>query len=100
MDVSSRVPCGDFAPGVDEGFNANGEKPMATVSKSQAGAQRSDTRNDAAYRQASAAVPPDRVAARAYEIWVASGRPSGRDQDHWFQAERELRGAEGSRGGR
>ncbi|HET7826674.1 MAG TPA: DUF2934 domain-containing protein [Anaeromyxobacter sp.] len=73
---------------------------MATVSKSQAGAQRTDTRSDAAQRQASAGVPPDRIAARAYEIWVASGRPNGRDQEHWFQAEKELRGAQGSRAGR
>ncbi len=33
-----------------------------------------------------------RVAERAYEIWQQSGRPNGRDQDHWFQAEREVRG--------
>jgi hypothetical protein len=73
---------------------------MATVSKSQAGAQRNDTRNAAAQRQTAAAVPPDRIAERAYEIWVASGRPAGRDQEHWFQAERALRGADGSRAGR
>jgi hypothetical protein len=33
---------------------------------------------------------PD-VAARAYEIWQRSGCPNGKDQEHWFQAERELR---------
>jgi hypothetical protein len=32
------------------------------------------------------------VAKRAYELWLASGRAHGRDQEHWFQAERELRG--------
>jgi Protein of unknown function (DUF2934) len=31
-----------------------------------------------------------RVRARAYEIWEREGRPRGRDQDHWYQAEREL----------
>jgi hypothetical protein len=31
------------------------------------------------------------VAKRAYELWVASGRPQGKDQEHWFQAERELK---------
>ena len=31
------------------------------------------------------------VAARAYEIWQRSGCPQGKDQEHWFQAERELR---------
>jgi hypothetical protein len=34
----------------------------------------------------------DRIAQRAYEIWMQSGRPNGHDQEHWFQAERELRG--------
>jgi hypothetical protein len=27
---------------------------------------------------------------RAYAIWEASGRPHGRDRDHWFQAVREI----------
>jgi hypothetical protein len=30
------------------------------------------------------------VRERAYAIWEASGRPHGRDKDHWFQAVREL----------
>ena len=34
----------------------------------------------------------DRIAQRAYEIWKESGCPDGHDQEHWFQAERELRG--------
>jgi hypothetical protein len=34
----------------------------------------------------------DRIAQRAYEIWKQSGCPDGHDQEHWFQAERELRG--------
>ncbi len=33
----------------------------------------------------------DSIAARAYEIWLESGRPNGKDQEHWFQAEREIR---------
>lgn len=31
------------------------------------------------------------IAARAYEIWVASGRQPGHDKENWLQAERELR---------
>jgi len=27
---------------------------------------------------------------RAYAIWEASGRPLGRDREHWFQAAREV----------
>ncbi len=33
----------------------------------------------------------DSIAARAYEIWRASGGKHGNDQAHWFQAEQELR---------
>ena len=39
----------------------------------------------------SAAPRPADVAARAYEIWQQSGCPHGKDKEHWFQAERELR---------
>ena len=42
----------------------------------------------------SPATTPDRVqkeiAARAYQIWEASGRPNGRDREHWLRAEQEL----------
>jgi Protein of unknown function (DUF2934) len=27
---------------------------------------------------------------RAYIIWEQSGRPAGRDKDHWFQAAKEV----------
>jgi len=33
----------------------------------------------------------EKIAARAYEIWLASGRPMGQDKAHWLQAERELK---------
>ena len=32
----------------------------------------------------------DLIASRAYEIWQHRGRVHGRDQQDWFQAEREL----------
>lgn len=34
----------------------------------------------------------DRVAQRAYELYVLRGRGDGRDKDDWFVAERELMG--------
>lgn len=34
----------------------------------------------------------DDVARRAYQRWEEGGREHGRDQDHWYDAERELRG--------
>jgi hypothetical protein len=36
----------------------------------------------------------DHIRTRAREIWEENGRPTGRDQEFWFQAERELREAE------
>jgi hypothetical protein len=43
-----------------------------------------------------AAAPPlsishDKVAARAYEIWVRKGKPHGQDEKNWTEAEAELR---------
>jgi hypothetical protein len=35
-------------------------------------------------------VTRDQIAKRAYEIWVAKGRPAGQDLQNWQQAEREL----------
>ena len=32
----------------------------------------------------------ERVASRAYELYLARGGEHGRDQDDWLQAEREL----------
>lgn len=61
---------------------------MATVQKG-----RIDTRVPATGTKPAAVttVPNEKIAARAYEIWQASGRPHGHDQEHWLQAERELR---------
>ena len=33
----------------------------------------------------------ENVCKRAYEIWVDNGFPDGCDQNHWLQAERELK---------
>ncbi|MGV3662282.1 MAG: DUF2934 domain-containing protein [Prosthecobacter sp.] len=32
----------------------------------------------------------DQIAARAYQIWLENGRPEGRDEENWLQAQREL----------
>jgi len=32
----------------------------------------------------------DQIRVKAYEIWVAEGRPHGRDHDHWLMARAEL----------
>ncbi len=35
------------------------------------------------------------VAQRAYQLWEAAGRPTGQDVEHWLQAEKEIRKANG-----
>jgi hypothetical protein len=31
------------------------------------------------------------IGTKAYEIWLSRGQEQGRDQEHWFEAERLLR---------
>ena len=30
------------------------------------------------------------IGTKAYEIWMSRGQEQGRDQEHWFEAERQL----------
>jgi len=39
----------------------------------------------------------ERIRQRAYEIWEREGRPEGREQAHWEQAEREVAKLRGTR---
>lgn len=41
----------------------------------------------------------DKIRARAQAIWEAEGRPQGRADEHWTQAEREVAGEEEAAGG-
>jgi hypothetical protein len=41
----------------------------------------------------SAAPSQAMIAEKAYEIWLSQGQEPGRDQKHWFEAERQLRHA-------
>jgi DUF2934 family protein len=51
---------------------------------------------DELIQRACALARPDEanIRKRAREIWKESGRPAGRDEEFWFQAEREIRDAE------
>jgi hypothetical protein len=40
--------------------------------------------------KAKAAPSHDEIVLKAYEIWLSTGKQSGHDQEHWFQAEHEL----------
>jgi hypothetical protein len=37
----------------------------------------------------------ERIRRRAYELWESEGRPSGRAQANWLQAEAEIAGLRG-----
>jgi hypothetical protein len=46
--------------------------------------------SEAAAPGTTSAVPSERIAQRAYELFVDDGAVHGRDLDHWLAAEREL----------
>ncbi|ATC65228.1 hypothetical protein CMV30_15405 [Nibricoccus aquaticus] len=43
-------------------------------------------------------VEHEEIARRAHELWEQDGRQDGRDQEHWIEAEKQLRGSAPSRG--
>jgi GAF domain-containing protein len=51
---------------------------------------------DELIQRARALARPDEtnIRRRAREIWIDNGQPAGRDEEFWFQAEREIREAE------
>ena len=42
----------------------------------------------------------EQIKQRAYQLWEQEGRPHGREDAHWQQAEREIRGTQAGSGGR
>lgn len=38
----------------------------------------------------------DAISTRAYFLWESAGRPDGRDDDFWCQAESDLNGQQGA----
>lgn len=65
---------------------------MATVQRTKAAATTVTARTSGGTAHAPAsALTASAIAQRAYEIWKESGCPNGKDQEHWFRAERELR---------
>ncbi len=69
---------------------------MATPRRTQDSATqaRADARQGAMQASATGGPSQAQIAERAYQIWKANGCPAGRDREHWFQAERELRTTE------
>jgi len=66
------------------------EEIMATSRRTESAASGADKRATTAPPTGARALPREKIAERAYQIWQVSGCPAGRDQEHWFQAEREL----------
>lgn len=66
--------------------------PATTASKTNGGGKAAPA---ATSTTASTATVPgqDPIALRAYQIWQESGCPHGKDKEHWFRAEREVRAA-------
>ncbi len=65
---------------------------MATFQRTQAPMpQQRAGKSTASAPPTAAAVPSEKIAARAYEIWQQSGCPDGKQEEHWYRAERELR---------
>ncbi len=54
-------------------------------------AQTLEARPNTAHSKQSAEIPHDKIVARAYEIWIRKGQPSGQDFQNWMEAEAELR---------
>ena len=48
-------------------------------------------------KPAKAPITNEMIAQRAYEIWLAAGRPHGQDHEIWMRAEAELRADSGAR---
>jgi hypothetical protein len=42
------------------------------------------------------AEPTEQIRQRAFELWEAAGSPEDREQEFWYQAERELKGSNGT----
>ena len=43
-------------------------------------------------------IPREKIAQRAYEIWVAKGKPAGTSHQDWLEAEAQLRAERQSAG--
>ena len=76
------------------GRQKNGESNVYTGS-SQAGSATMTPPRRAGTKPPLATTGPrithDQIARRAHEIWIKQGCKHGRDQENWFEAERQLR---------
>lgn len=38
-------------------------------------------------------IPEDKIRDRAFQLWDQAGQPDGREEEFWYEAEKELAGA-------
>jgi hypothetical protein len=85
---------------VEEKTKATDAKPKASKAKASDAPKAAGTRTAASKTAASRRPKEDvraRIQRRAYELWESEGRPEGREQTHWLQAEREIARTRGQR---
>ncbi len=71
---------------VSRAVKTAGAKPKSAKKAAPAGA--------AAAIEVALRVDEDRIRERAYGIWIAEGRPDGREHAHWQRAKHELLAAQ------
>ena len=72
-------------------YPSSGSREPGTVKPTQAAATVAVLHNPS--KKAKAAPSPAEISMKAYEIWLSQGQKQGFDQEHWFQAEMQLRSA-------
>ena len=84
---------GNATPASKQARSRNAEKPRAKrAATAKASTRGSRRRDDPVSAVLSDATPTrEQIAARAYELFVRSGYQHGRSEEHWLQAERELK---------
>jgi Protein of unknown function (DUF2934) len=76
------------------------EKKVNSAAKPKNGEAKAATKRTATRTAAKPAAPEnvqERIQRRAYELWESEGRPEGRAQVHWRQAELEITRARSQR---
>jgi hypothetical protein len=74
-------------------------KPAAKPKNGEAKATKRTTTKGTAGKSAAPQDVQERIQRRAYELWESEGRPEGRAQVHWRQAELEVTRARSQRVG-
>jgi hypothetical protein len=72
-------------------YPSPGSRELGAVKPTQAAAALAFLHNPP--KKAKAAPSQTDISMKAYEIWLSQGQKQGHDQEHWFQAEMQLRSA-------